>query len=67
MGDAQIPGYWTVTGVAQLTGLHADTVRYHCRQGSLASLATMSGRSYLIPDQAVTEFAADLLRRRKTA
>ena len=56
-----------MTGVAQLTVLHADTVRYHCRQGSLEGIATMSGRSYLIPDQAVVDFAADLLRRRKAS
>lgn len=67
MGKHEIPGYWSVGAVARLTGLHPDTVRYHCRQGSLAGTATLVGRAYLIPDQAVVAFASDLARRRSEA
>lgn len=67
MAEHRLPDYWTVGAVARLTGLHPDTVRYHCRQGSLADAATLVGRSYLIPDQAVIKFAADLVRRRGDA
>ena len=62
MGDSPIPGYWTTKGAAQRTGLHPDTIRYHCRQGTLAGHATMTGRDYLIPDEALDAFVAERTR-----
>lgn len=62
VGDSQIPGYWTTKGAAERTGLHPDTIRYHCRQGTLAGQATMSGRDYLIPDAALDAFVEERVR-----
>jgi hypothetical protein len=62
VGDSPIPGYWTTKGAAQHAGLHPDTIRYHCRTGTLAGQASMSGRDYLIPDEALTQFMAARVR-----
>lgn len=65
MGDHPIPGWWTVTGVAELTGLHPDTIRWHCREGQFRLCAVAAGRGWNIPDNAVDTFIRDRLRRGK--
>jgi len=64
VGDSEIPGYSTVTGAARRTGLHPDTIRYHCRCGNLpgAVPATSAGRAWLIPDTALDAFIDERAR-----
>jgi excisionase family DNA binding protein len=50
----QIPGWWTVQELAARTGLHEQTIRYHCRQGNIKAEDT--GRIWMISDEAAEAF-----------
>jgi len=58
----QIPGWWTVQELAARTGLHQQTIRWHCRQGNID--ANDTGRVWLINDQAANDFCEQLAQRR---
>lgn len=64
MGNHTLPGFWTVQGAAEITGLHPDTIRYHCRTGTLQAID--AGRMFLISDDELDRFIHDRLTRGKT-
>jgi hypothetical protein len=54
--------WWTVQELAARTGLHEQTIRWHCRQGNIAAQCTQ--RFWVISAEAADEFCQDLAQRR---
>lgn len=52
--DNTLPGYLTVAETAKLAGLTQNTIRHHCRTGTLRAYGL--GNTWLIPVQAAMDF-----------
>ena len=52
----QVPGYWTVTELAQAANLHENTIRQHITAGRLQGKCVALPKIWLIPDAAGEAF-----------